>query len=92
MSARNLKYYENILSEHTFVRIHQSHLINIKYIASVTTNTVVLIGGEKIPLASRKKELFKAVSKSISANTKQEVTIIKLFFKNYFFDIVLRYK
>ncbi|WP_237274392.1 LytR/AlgR family response regulator transcription factor [Tenacibaculum ovolyticum] len=59
MSARNLKYYENILSEHTFVRIHQSHLINIKYIASVTTNTVVLIGGEKIPLASRKKSYLK---------------------------------
>ncbi|MFC5048469.1 LytR/AlgR family response regulator transcription factor [Aquimarina hainanensis] len=62
MSARNLKYYENLLSNHTFVRVHQSHLINIKYIQTLTSNnTVHLTGGEKIPVATRKKSYVKRI-------------------------------
>ena len=62
MSARNLKYYENILSEHTFVRIHQSHLVNIKYIKTINANnTVYLTNGEKIPVATRKKSYLKQI-------------------------------
>ena len=62
MSARNLKYYENILSEHTFVRVHQSHLVNIKYIKTINVNnTVHLTNGEEIPVATRKKSYLKQV-------------------------------
>ncbi|WP_339847307.1 LytTR family DNA-binding domain-containing protein [uncultured Dokdonia sp.] len=62
MSARNLKYYENILSEHTFVRVHQSHLVNIKYIKTINANnTVHLTNGEEIPVATRKKSYLKQV-------------------------------
>lgn len=62
MSARNLKYYENILSEHTFVRVHQSHLVNIKYIKTINTNnTVCLTNDEEIPVATRKKSYLKQV-------------------------------
>lgn len=66
MSARNLKYYENILSEHTFVRVHQSHLVNIKYIKTINTNnTVWLTNNEKIPVATRKKSYLKQVLDSL---------------------------
>lgn len=66
MSARNLKYYENILSEHTFVRVHQSHLVNIKYIKTIgSNNTVWLTNGEKIPVATRKKSYLKQVLDSL---------------------------
>ncbi|AWH74655.1 DNA-binding response regulator [Dokdonia sp. Dokd-P16] len=62
MSARNLKYYENILSEHTFVRVHQSHLVNIKYIKTINVNnTVRLTNDEEIPVATRKKSYLKQV-------------------------------
>ncbi len=62
MSARNLKFYENILSEHTFVRVHQSHLVNIKYIKTINANnTVHLTNGEEIPVATRKKSYLKQV-------------------------------
>ena len=62
MSARNLKYYENILSEHTFVRVHQSHLVNIKYIKAINSNnTVSLTNDEHIPVATRKKAYLKQV-------------------------------
>lgn len=70
MSARNLKYYENILSAHAFVRVHQSHLINIKYLASVNANTVKLSDGESIPLSSRKKTYLKQFLENVDANTK----------------------
>ncbi|WP_077399942.1 LytR/AlgR family response regulator transcription factor [Cellulophaga omnivescoria] len=59
MSARNLKYYENILSDQIFVRVHQSHLVNINYIESIILNNILLKDGEKIPLASRKKSYLK---------------------------------
>ncbi|ADV50493.1 response regulator transcription factor [Cellulophaga sp. E16_2] len=66
MSARNLKYYENILSEHTFVRVHQSHLVNIKYIKTITTNNIVcLTNDEKIPVATRKKSYLKQLLDSL---------------------------
>ncbi|SNQ42859.1 LytR/AlgR family response regulator transcription factor [Cellulophaga lytica] len=59
MSARNLKYYENILSNQIFVRVHQSHLVNINYIQSIILSNILLKDGEKIPLASRKKSYLK---------------------------------
>ena len=59
MSARNLKYYENILSDQIFVRVHQSHLVNINYIESIILSNILLKDGEKIPLASRKKSYLK---------------------------------
>ena len=66
MSSRNLKYYENILSEHTFVRVHQSHLVNIKYIKTINVNnTVVLTNSETVPVATRKKSYLKQVLDSI---------------------------
>ncbi|CAM4151853.1 MULTISPECIES: LytR/AlgR family response regulator transcription factor [Flavobacterium] len=59
MSARNLKYYENILGEYAFVRVHQSHLINVKYIDSIVLNNILLKDGGKVPIASRKKSYLK---------------------------------
>lgn len=70
MSARNLKYYENILSTHAFARVHQSHLINIKYLASVSANVVKLSSGESIPLSSRKKTYLKQFLENFNTNTK----------------------
>ena len=62
MSARNLKYYENILSEHTFVRVHQSHFVKVKYIKTVNlNNTVRLTNDETIPVATRKKSYLKQI-------------------------------
>ncbi|MCL5244281.1 LytTR family DNA-binding domain-containing protein [Cellulophaga sp. 20_2_10] len=59
MSARNLKYYESMLNDSAFVRVHQSHLINIKYIDSIVVNDIVLKDGDKVPVSSRKKSYLK---------------------------------
>lgn len=60
MSARNLKYYENLLSAHSFVRVHQSHLVNLQYIESINSRNVIrLTNGQEVPLATRKKTYIK---------------------------------
>ncbi|UNY97707.1 LytTR family DNA-binding domain-containing protein [Zhouia spongiae] len=60
MSSRNLKYYEGILSSHSFVRVHQSHLVNMNHIESVGNNSRVrLKDGNEIPVSIRKRPLLK---------------------------------
>ena len=59
MSARNLKYYESMLNDTAFIRVHQSHLINSNYIDTMALNTIVLKDGEKVPVSSRKKSAIK---------------------------------
>ncbi|HHB79261.1 MAG TPA: response regulator transcription factor [Saprospiraceae bacterium] len=56
--SKNLKYYAAFLDERQFVRCHQSHLVNIGYIASVVKgDQLKLKNGELIPISHRKKTL-----------------------------------
>ncbi|MGB8452053.1 MAG: LytTR family DNA-binding domain-containing protein [Anaerocolumna sp.] len=51
---------EKILKEN-FLRCHQSYIVNLKYIAGVEGNYLLLTTGEKIPISeSRKSEVKKA--------------------------------
>ncbi|ETN95911.1 LytR/AlgR family response regulator transcription factor [Zhouia amylolytica] len=60
MCSRNLKYYEGLLSAHAFIRVHQSHLINSRYIESVSNSSSLrLKDGTEIPIATRKRALLK---------------------------------
>jgi two-component system, LytTR family, response regulator len=36
VSSKNLKYYENLLAEHNFIRVHHSFLINLNHVCSYT--------------------------------------------------------
>lgn len=57
--SKTLKEYDNLLSENNFVRIHQSHLINISYIERFDkkdTGNVFMKDNSKIPVSVRKKE------------------------------------
>ncbi len=59
--SKNLKHFEELLTEFGFFRSHQSHLINNNYIDHFTKidgGYIVMKDGEKIPLAQRKKEIF----------------------------------
>lgn len=50
---------EKNLKEHYFSRIHKSLLVNMKYIAEVRNQTVLLKNGQELPLARSKKEAFR---------------------------------
>lgn len=63
LTSKNLKYYDNLLSENGFIRTHQSHLVNTRLIKQLTNaGFVELQNGELIPVSARKKAM---VSKRI---------------------------
>ncbi len=56
--SKTLKEIERQLKEHTFIRLHQSHLVNYKCIQKYVKGTggyVVLSDGSQIPVSRRKK-------------------------------------
>ena len=59
--SRNLKDYEDMLDGYGFFRIHQSHMINLKYIdhySKTEGGAVVMKDNSYLPVARRKKESF----------------------------------
>ncbi|MFA5418130.1 MAG: LytTR family DNA-binding domain-containing protein [Bacteroidales bacterium] len=59
--SKTLKDFEEMLTEYGFFRTHQSHLINIRFIESYEKGlggTVVMSDNSKVPVSSRRKELF----------------------------------
>lgn len=60
MVAKSLKNYEELLHEHSFVRTHKSHLINLNHLDSFDkkSNSVLLSDGCSVPVSVRKKEAF----------------------------------
>jgi len=59
--SRNLKDYEEMLDGYGFFRIHQSHMINLKYIdhySKTEGGAVVMKDNSYLPVARRKKESF----------------------------------
>jgi two-component system LytT family response regulator len=56
--ARTLKDYDNLLSGAGFLRVHQSHLVNLKYIKEYIKSDggyLVMQDGTKVPISTRKK-------------------------------------
>lgn len=59
VATKTLKQYETSLNKKQFVRIHQSHLVNINYIDKYVKGEgghLVLTNGTKLPVATRKRE------------------------------------
>jgi two-component system LytT family response regulator len=58
--SRALKETNEMLDKHSFFRIHQSFLVNTKYIRKFSkfNNTVELSSGDELPVSKRKKEEF----------------------------------
>jgi two-component system LytT family response regulator len=64
--SKTLKEYEDLLTEHGFERIHQSHLINLAYLKSYIKKDggyVVMADNSHLPISQRKKERLQALLK-----------------------------
>jgi two-component system LytT family response regulator len=62
--SRTLKEYEELLTEHGFVRVHQSHLINLAYLKSFIKKDggyVIMADNSNIPISQRKKESLQEI-------------------------------
>ena len=65
--SKTLKEYEELLTEHGFERIHQSHLINLNYLKSYIKKDggyVVMADDSHLPISQRKKERLNEILKS----------------------------
>ncbi|HEU0137238.1 MAG TPA: LytTR family DNA-binding domain-containing protein [Flavobacterium sp.] len=66
--SKTLKEYEELLSEHGFERIHQSHLINLSYLKSYIKTDggyVIMADNTNIPLAQSKKDKLQELIKAL---------------------------
>ncbi|MEQ1555051.1 MAG: LytTR family DNA-binding domain-containing protein [Ferruginibacter sp.] len=61
VASRNIKEYEEILSEEIFLRVHNSHVVNLNYIKKYHKGRggyVILEDGKNIEVATRRKDDF----------------------------------
>jgi len=66
--SKTLKEYEELLSEHGFERIHQSHLINLNYLKSYIKKDggyVIMADNSTLPVSQRKKEKLQEMIKNL---------------------------
>jgi two-component system LytT family response regulator len=57
--TRTLKHYDQLLEKHPFIRVHQSHLVNIDFLHEFIKRDggyLKLKNGEMVPVAVRKKQ------------------------------------
>jgi len=58
--SRTLKDNEELLSDYNFLRIHRTHLINLKHVKNFTRQDggyVLMDDGSKVPVSRRKREM-----------------------------------
>ena len=56
--SKTLGEYEDLLSEHGFLRIHKSHLVNAKYVSKVDREgTLIMADGRQLTISKRRKEM-----------------------------------
>lgn len=59
--SKTLKDFETLLSAHAFLRVQQSHLINLKYVERYDKGnggSVVMKDGSEVPLSPAKRDVF----------------------------------
>lgn len=67
MVSKNLKEYENLLSEHSFMRVHNSHLVNIKEVQKYikSEGNLILRDGSEVAVSNSKRDEFLELMKLI---------------------------
>ncbi|MBI3235072.1 MAG: LytTR family transcriptional regulator [Bacteroidetes bacterium] len=61
VASRTLKEFDEMLQMHSFVRIHQSHLINLQHLdeyIKTDGGSVKMTDGSMLPIARNRKEEF----------------------------------
>ncbi len=59
--TRTLKEYEMLLKDDSFVRVHQSHLVNLDFVEQYIKGdggTAIMSDGSEVEISRRKKEVF----------------------------------
>jgi len=67
-SSKGLKKFEFLLANEAFVKVHQSHIVNLDYCkgyVSGDNSYLITIDGHKVPVSRRKKDEIKAYFNSL---------------------------
>lgn len=58
--TKTLKEFDKLLSDHYFIRVHQSHLVNARFIKefSKSDGSIYMKDGTKVPVSTRKKQVL----------------------------------
>lgn len=62
--SRPIYFYEELLQDYNFIRCHQSHLVNKKYIISLVKEDggyLLLKDKTQLPISKQKKEIIKTL-------------------------------
>lgn len=60
LSSKTIREYEEILTQHNFLRIHKSHLVNKSYIQHyLNEGAVVLTNKQRLPVSRQRKDVVK---------------------------------
>ena len=60
--AKTLVEFEDLLREYNFVRVHKTHLVNLKHVSAYSRNDggrIILSNGDEVAVSRRRKELVK---------------------------------
>jgi len=58
-SSKNLKYYEELFEEHGFMRVHNSHLVNLSHVKEYSKEGIIILtGNQTSPLGNTYKKKF----------------------------------
>jgi two-component system LytT family response regulator len=69
MVSRNLKSFEESLTDYSFLRVHNSYLLNLSHVVKYSKKdgyTAFTSNGVSIPIATRKKEIFESLINKLS--------------------------
>jgi two-component system LytT family response regulator len=59
MVSRTLREFEEVLADHHFIRVHNSYLVNLKYISKYSKSGYIVMSDESIvEVSKRRKNLF----------------------------------
>jgi two-component system LytT family response regulator len=58
--TKTLKEFDKLLTDHYFIRVHQSHLVNARFIKEFTKSDgyIIMKDGTKVPVSTRKKQVL----------------------------------
>ena len=67
VSSKNLREYEDLLTEHHFFRTHHSFMVNLNHVKKFikSDNLLLLTNGQTVDVSKRKKEEFLEMLKNI---------------------------
>jgi len=58
--TKTLKEFDKLLSDHYFIRVHQSHLVNARFIKEFLKSDgyIIMKDGTRVPVSTRKKQVL----------------------------------